>query len=169
MAIKQNRGQDGVRRRLVYAALFIVASSLGLVILFPWLQLFTPRFWDHVVDVNALSQVTDMVVHYILDNNDGPPRDWYDLEGVFEDSNESYGVPDIAYLQNRVEIDFANLEALRSGSPEPGAAVVLRLRSGRETEGSSLGQELADANRRISNLFVGASPEITDEKPDDGE
>ncbi|MCA9257649.1 MAG: hypothetical protein KDA61_00560 [Planctomycetales bacterium] len=169
MATKQNRGQDGVRKRFVYATLFIVASSLVLVILFPWIQLFTPGFWDRVADGNALSQVTDMVVHYTLDNNDGPPRDWHDLEGVFEESNGSYGVPGIDYLQNRVEINFANLEALRCDSPESDATVVLSLRSGRGPEGSSLGQASVDANRRISNLFVRASSEITDEKPKNDE
>ena len=64
------------------------------------------RSFERLESFNALWQVHDMITSFAI-ANDRWPRCWNEMEGKFEEVNRGgYGVPDIVWLRDRIEVNF---------------------------------------------------------------
>jgi hypothetical protein len=106
-----------------------------------------------VEDYYALSQVADMLIHYINDHQGESPNNWQDLEAAYQYVNSGYNNFSFRELRQRVGIDFDRLAlVLKACLREASDAGDVRLIFARNT-GRSLDAE-AEANRRLWDAIV---------------
>ena len=141
------------RRERVTAIALTVCLTACLSVLF--LIIGYQQHWsEDVRDENALHQVTDMIVHFVLASPEKVPASWEDLYSSFIVVNRGYNVQGIDELQRRVNVDFENLRKIYQ-APRRQFAATPRFLSTKCNDGSAQATPAEDSvNRRILRLFT---------------
>lgn len=141
---EQTAARSLLRRALVYVATLSLCSFIAVlsVLAYKSVSRSSETF-------SAVWLTHDMLVAYMSHTNGNWPSDWDDLDPYFNSSNQGYGLPDLKWVRNRVDINF-NFETTSLNSSiavQDNALSAMRMSDGSENG------ELRNANERI-RLFA---------------
>ncbi len=99
----------------------------------------------------------DMLVAHMYHTNGDWPSDWDDLDPYFKSINQGYGLPDLAWVRDRVDIDF-NFDPTSLDSSI--ATQDNTIRAMRMADGSENG-EIRNANERIRLFAINRQSQLS--------
>ncbi len=140
---------DSIRVLLRQLLLFVV-----LVALFSAGVRFAVVTYNRAVDgyeaFGAIWQTHDMLTIYMRENNGEWPQNWDDLQPSFSITNQGYGAPDLAWVSDRVSVDFGfePIEFASSTKHHDGPLRVLQLPDGKDNG------ETQSANQRLKSSIL---------------